>query len=61
MYRDIVTAPEKITKNGKEWWYQEFNHWDGTLEAIRLYDEEGNFVNEFQSYDDIMDYIREKK
>ena len=58
MYRDIVGAPQRLVIKGREWWTQEFNHWDGTLEAIRLYNEEGDFVKEFQSWEELMEEVR---
>lgn len=57
MYRDIISAPERMVVNGREWWTQEFNHWDGTLEAIRLYDDEGNFVCEFESREELKYFL----
>ena len=47
MYRDLVGDPERITVNGREWWLQQFCRWDGTLKAVRLYDDNGEFVAEF--------------
>ena len=49
MYRDLIGDPERFTAGGREWWLQQFCHGDGTLKAVRLYDEDGEFVGEYQS------------
>lgn len=56
MYRDLIGDPEKITVEGREWWIQQFCHGDGTLKAVRLYDEEGYYVGEFQSVEDALSH-----
>ena len=55
--RGYIRAVEQITRNGLKWFYQEFDRPDGQLEAVNLYDENGDFVDEFNSYDDMMIYI----
>lgn len=49
MYRDLICEPMRFTYGGREWWMQRFNHWDGTVEAVNLYDENGDFVGEFST------------
>ena len=57
MYRDIIGKPEQIEVNGKWYWIQEFNRWDGTLKAINLYDEDGDIIGEFNDMDMLLDFV----
>lgn len=57
MYRDIINKPEQIECSGKKWWIQVFCKWDGNLAAINLYDENGDFVDEFTSMTDLEIYL----
>ena len=55
--RGYIRAVEQITRNGLKWFYQEFDRHDGQLEAVNLYDSNGDFVEEFDSYEDMTAYI----
>lgn len=57
MYRDIIEEPIQFTVNGRDWWRQQFNGWDGNLKAVRLYDEDGNFVSEFESMEELKYFV----
>ena len=57
MYRDLISAPEQIETAGKTWWTQMFCKWSGELEAVKLYDEDGNFVAEFESMEELQDFL----
>lgn len=57
MYRDLIGDPEKIVVNGREWWIQQFCRGDGSLKAVRLFDEDGDFVAEFPSEEEVKDFI----
>ena len=57
MYRDLIGDPEKIVVNGRVWWIQQFCHGDGSLKAVRLFDEDGDFVAEFPSEEEVKDFI----
>lgn len=57
MYRDLIGDPEKIKYNGVEWWIQTFCHGDGTVKAVRLYDQDGDFVDEFRNEDEVKAFI----
>lgn len=61
MYRDLIGNPEKIESNGRKWWIQVFCKWDGNLDAVNLYDEDGDFVGEFASMTDLENFILEAK
>lgn len=52
-----ITEVVQITRNGRKWYYQEFDRPDGQFEAINLYDDTGDFVEEFNSYEDMTAYI----
>lgn len=57
MYRDLVSEVEKIQANGKVWYYQQFNRWDGNLKAVTLYDDNGDYVSEFQSMEELEKFV----
>ena len=57
MYRDLIGDPEKIEYNGREWWVQIFCHWDGNIKGVRLFDENGEFVGEFEDQDAAAAYM----
>ena len=57
MYRDLVGKPEKIEANNKTWYFQQFCGWNGNLKAVNLYDEDGDFVCEFRSVEEMNDFI----
>lgn len=57
MYRDLISAPEQIEAAGRKWWLQQFNKWDGSFEAVNLYDEDGDFVAEFESMEELQDFL----
>lgn len=59
MYRDLVRAPERVTVNGREFWYQEFYNLSGSLEAVRLYAEDGAFIAEFSDYSAMLHVMKE--
>jgi hypothetical protein len=59
MYRDLIEAPERVTVNGREFWYQQFNTLSGSLEAVRLYAEDGAFIAEFSDYPDMIRVMKE--
>ena len=52
-----IMEVEQITRNGRKWYFQEFDRPDGQLEAVNLYDDTGAFVGEFESYGDMYIYI----
>lgn len=60
MYRDLIEAPEHIEINGRDWWVQIMNHWDGTLACVNVYDQDGYFIEEFKSEEEAMQYIQER-
>lgn len=53
----MISEVMEMTRDGLKWYFQEFDRPDGQLEAVNLYDENGDFVEEFSSYDDMMIYI----
>ena len=53
----MISEVMEMTRNGLKWFYQEFDRPDGQLEAVNLYDENGDFVGEFNSYEDMTAYI----
>lgn len=57
MYTGYIKAVEQITRNGRKWYFQEFDRPDGQLEAVNLYDDTGDYVREFDSYEDMIAYI----
>ena len=65
MYRDLVTAPECCTAGGRDWWVRVLHHWDGSVATVILYDDNGDFVQEFASLAEcetwIMSYGKEAK
>ena len=54
---NYITKVERISRNGRNWFYQEFDRYDGQLEAVNLYDENGDFVEEFRSIEEMNRYI----
>ena len=58
MYRDLIGAPEQIEAAGKMWWTQMFCGWNGELEAVNLYDEDGDFVAEFESMGELDEFLK---
>lgn len=61
MYRDLIGDPERITAGGQEWWLQEFCHGDGTLKAVRLFDENGEPVGDFNTWEEAAAYAEGAK
>ena len=57
MYRDLIGEVTKIKVNGINWFYQQFCKPDGNLKCIRLYDEDGDFVSEFKSVNELYDFV----
>lgn len=57
MYRDLISAPEQIEAAGARWWIQQFCKMDGSLDAVMLYDQDGDPVGEFQSMSDLEDFL----
>ena len=53
----MISEVVEMDRNGKKWFYQEFDRHDGQLEAVNLYDDTGDFVEEFNSYEDMTAYI----
>ena len=53
MYRDIVEAPEHVTVNGREFWYQQFNTLSGLFRAVILYTGDGEYIAEFTDYSEL--------
>ena len=58
MDRDIIEEPVMFREKGRDWWYQQFNGWDGNLKAVNLYDEDGVFVCEFDSLEELMYFVK---
>ena len=54
---NYITKVELISRNGRNWFYQEFDRYDGQLEAVNLYDENGDFIEEFRSFEEMIRYI----
>lgn len=54
-----ISKADKIEVNGFEWFVQEFDRPDGNLEAVNLYDADGDFVCEFQDYNEMMHFIKD--
>ena len=54
---NYITKVERISRNGRNWFYQEFDRYDGQLEDVNLYDENGDFVEEFRSIEEMNRYI----
>lgn len=61
MYRDIIEEPVKIEIDGSTFYYQQFNRWDGNLKSVNLYDEDGDFVCEFDSIENMIEFARGMK
>lgn len=40
------------------WYYQEFDDHEGNLECYRLYNSEGEFVDEFTDYTEMRDFCK---
>ncbi len=59
MYRDLVHAPEKINVNGRLFWTQEFYQLCGSLEAVRLYTEDGEFIADFTEWQDALRVMKQ--
>ena len=57
MYRDLISEIEGIEVNGRTWYYQQFNGWDGNLKTVNLYDEDGCLIAEFQSMEELEDFV----
>lgn len=57
MYRDLIGKPEQKESNGKKWWVQVFHKIDGTINAINLYDIDGNYVGEFHCMTDLENFL----
>ena len=57
MYRDLVGEVVKFIANGKKWYYQQFCGIDGMLKHVNLYDEVGNFVVEFDSMEELKEFV----
>ena len=57
MYRDLVTAPECCTAGGRDWWVRVLHHWDGTVDTVILYDDNGDYVCEFDSLRECEDWL----
>ena len=55
-----IMEVEQITRNGRKWYFQEFDRPDGQLEAVNLYDDTWDYVREFDSYEDMIAYIDRK-
>lgn len=55
----IVGFAEQIECRGRTWYAQEFCEWDGTFEGVNLYDEDGDFVCDFESMEELRDFIQE--
>ena len=54
----IICGVEPVTGYTSEWYMQEFDKDDGTLDVINLYDDNGDFVQEFRDMADLHSYIR---
>lgn len=40
------------------WYYQEFDDYEGNLECYRLYNSEGEFVDEFTDYVEMREFCK---
>lgn len=57
MYRDLIEDVQKVEVNGRVWYYQQFNTWDGNLKYVNLFDSEGEFVCEFPDEKMLFEFI----
>lgn len=55
--KDTIQKADSIEVNGFKWYFQEFDKPDGNLDAINLYDANGDFVEEFNSMEEMMKYV----
>lgn len=53
-------SPVKITVGGIEWYYQTFYKDDGNVDAVRLYDKNGEFVREFKNLDKLSVWLKRR-
>ena len=54
----MILKPQKINIGGKEWYCQEFTPDSPQDEyAVNLYDCNGDFVREFTSYEEMVNWI----
>ena len=61
MYRDLVEAPEHYTIDGKDWWVQIMHKWNGEIDVVNVYDEEGRFVKDFKTEEEALRFIEAVK
>ena len=54
----INSGIEEIEVNGFLWKWQELDSPDGNLEAINLYDSDGDFVCEFRDYKEMIHFLK---
>lgn len=52
-----IEKAREMTVKGRRWYYQEFTDALGDTEALNLYDGEGNFVMEFETWGDMMFFV----
>lgn len=57
MYRDLVGEVTKFTASGRKWYYQQFFSIGGNLKAVNLYDEDGEFICEFKSMEEMKNFV----
>lgn len=57
MYRDLVTAPECCTAGGRDWWVRVLHRWNGEIDTVILYDDNGDYVTEFKSMEECEAYL----
>lgn len=57
MYRDLISAPEQIEAAGAIWWMQQLCKWDGTLDSVLLFDQDGDLVAEFESIEELSEFL----
>lgn len=53
-----IREVKEITAKGETWFYQEFTDEWGHTEAVNLYDPEGNFIMEFETFGDMEFFIQ---
>lgn len=50
----MIYKEKQIEVNGILWWFQEFV--ENNIHEFNLYDKDGDFVAEFNSWDEMMEY-----
>lgn len=57
-FKDVIEEAVPFKLNGRDWWHQKINGWDGNLISARLYDGDGYFVSEFESMEELVNFVK---